>query len=142
MAIKYITPADETVQLKYLLAKDDIDDINFACTIIAKRLQLENENLKVSVIGNKITLLRTGSSKENIFNIELNGDTLYLEYLYSAPLHLFKKPYEVDDESLTKIKETILLLGFKKEKERKTKSADVITKREAFRLEVSRRRRF
>ncbi len=142
MAIKYITPADETVQLKYLLAKDDIDDINFAWTIIAKRLQLENENLKVSVIGNKITLLRTGSSKENIFNIELNGDTLYLEYLYSAPLHLFKKPYEVDDESLTKIKETILLLGFKKEKERKTKSADVITKREAFRLEVSRRRRF
>lgn len=142
MAIKYITPADETVQLKYLLAKDDIDDINFACTIIAKRLQLENENLKVSVVGNKIASLRTGSSKENIFNIELNGDTLYLEYLYSAPLHLFKNPFEVDDESLTKIREAILLLGFKKEKERKTKSADLITKRESFRLEVSRRKKY
>jgi len=142
MPIKYITPADETVQLKYLLAKDDIDDINFACTIIAKRLQLELENLKVSLIANKITLLRTGSSRENIFNIELNDETLYLEYLYSAPLHLFKKPYEVDDESLAKIKETILLLGFKKEKEKKTKSADLITKRESFRLEVSRRKRY
>ena len=139
---KYLTSADETVQLRYLLAKDDIDDIYFACTIIANRLHLEIVNLKITVTGNKLTLLRIGSSNENIFNIELKGDTLYLDYLYSAPLHLFKKPYEVDDESLAKIKETILLLGFKKEKEKKTKSADLITKRESFKLEVSRRRRY
>ena len=142
MVNKYLTSADETVQLKYLLAKDDIDDINFACTIIAEKLKHEISNLKVSVFGNKITLLKISSPKENVFNIELNGETLFLDYLFSAPLHLFKIPYEVDDESLSRIKDTILSLGFKKEKERKAKSNELITKKESFKLDVTRRRRY
>jgi len=142
MENKYLTSADETVQLKYLLAKDDVDDINFACTIIAGKIKRETSKLQVSLLGNRISLLRKGSSVENSFNIELNGETLYLDYLYSAPLHLFKVPFEIDDESLSEIKDIILSLGFKKEKERKSKSNELISKKESFKLEVTRRRRY
>ncbi len=142
MAIKYITPADETVQLKYLLAKDDVDDIDFACTIIAKRLKSESPESLVTVIRNKITLLRNGSSKENLFKIELKGETLHLEYLFNAPLHLFRKPYEVDTELLNKILETLHSLEFKKLKESTIKSKELITKKFSFQLEVTRRRRY
>jgi hypothetical protein len=142
MKNKYLTSADETIQLRYLLAKDDIDDINFACTIIANRLQLEIPSAKIALFQNKITILKTGSSKENIFNIELDLENLFLEYLFSAPLHLFKKPYEVDEVTLDKVRETILQLGFKKEKERKIKNVELISKKESYRIEVSRRRRF
>jgi hypothetical protein len=142
MENKYLTSADETVQLKYLLAKDDVDDINFACTIIAEKLKQGINKLQVSVLGNKITLLKKGSTKEYTFNIELDMETLYLDYLYSAPLHLFKTPYEIDDESLSAIKDIILSLGFKKEKERKSKAHDLVTKKESFKLEVTRRRRY
>ncbi len=142
MNIKYITPADETVQLKYLLAKDDVDDIDFACTIIAKRLQNDNPGINVSVIRNRITLLRKESSKENIFKIELKGEILYLEYLYSAPLHLFRKVYEIDTELLDIILKTLHLLEFKKLKESTIKSKELITKKISFQLEVTRRRRY
>ena len=142
MKNKYLTSADEIIQLRYLLAKDDIDDINFACTIIANRLQLEIPSAKIALFQNKITILKAGSSKENLFSIELDLENLFLEYLFSAPLHLFKKPYEVDEVILDKVRETILKLGFKKEKEKKIKNGELIIKKESYRIEVSRRRRF
>ncbi|MCX6151481.1 MAG: hypothetical protein NTX22_13200 [Ignavibacteriales bacterium] len=139
---KYLTSADETTQLKYLLAKDDIDDIRFACRIISNRLQLEIPSTKIALFQNEITILKIGSSKEYIFNIELDQDNLFLEYLFSAPLHLFKNHYEVDEITLNKIKETILLLGFKNEKVRKIKNGELVNKKETYRIEVSRRRRY
>jgi hypothetical protein len=134
---KYFSKADESVQLKYLLSKDDFDDINFASRIIANRMQKEIPTATVTLFRNKVTILKTGSSKEYLFNMEIDRDNLILEYLFSAPLHLFTIPYEVDETTLNKIRETIFLLGFKIEKEIKIKSGEIVRKKETYKIEVT-----
>ena len=44
---KYLTSADDSIQLRYLLAKDDVDDINFACILIANRLKKELKDINL-----------------------------------------------------------------------------------------------
>jgi len=139
---KYFSKADESVQLKYLLSKDDFDDINFAGGIIANRMQKEIPTATVTLFRNKLTILKTGCSKEYLFNMEIDRDNLILEYLFSAPLHLFSIPYEVDETTLNKIKETIFLLGFKIEQEIKMKSGEIIRKKETYRIEIMKTKRF
>jgi hypothetical protein len=139
---KYLSKADESIQLRYLLSKDDIDDINFAARIIANRMQHDVPSTSVTLFRNKVTILKTGYGNEYLFNMEIDGDNLILEYLFSAPLHLFTIPYEIDETTLNKIRETIFLLGFKIEKEIKMKSGEIIRKKETYRIEVMKTKRF
>ena len=139
---KYLSKADESVQLMYLLSKDDFDDINFAAKIIANGIKKEIPLASVRLFRNKITILREGFGSEYLFNIEIDRDNLILEYLFSAPLHLFSIPYEVDETILNRIKETIIRFGFNVEKEIKVKNGEIIRKKETYRIEVTKTKRF
>jgi NDP-sugar pyrophosphorylase family protein len=138
---KYLTSADESIQLRYLLAKDDVDDIYFACTLIANRLKKELKNINVNTSEDHI-IINALTNDENYISIDIDEAILQLSYICKAPMKLFNKQYALDEQLLKKIRDIILNLGFKKEKEEEFEIDELITKHESFKIEIQSKRRY
>ncbi|MDP4176543.1 MAG: hypothetical protein Q8933_21365 [Bacteroidota bacterium] len=140
-AIKEIfSRADDIQRLKYLLAKDDIDDIQAATLVVSKRLKTEFPELLINTHESRIKIKCESEQYYTIVVIRLKEEHLILEYNEFSTLDLFNAKSECDMQLVNKIKSVIFALEFYKVEEKWKEAEKFRWHQDIFKLDVIRRK--
>lgn len=135
-----LTSTDDTRRLKYLLAKDDIDDLQAAAQIVSNWLMQEFPYLTLKTTLNRIGLEERTEKFLTILHIRIEEEHLIISYkIYSEP-DLFNQITGCDIKMVGKIINVITRLGFYKTGENKIIENGECWQNEIYKLDVIRRK--
>ncbi|MGE5621325.1 MAG: hypothetical protein ACM3U0_01995 [archaeon] len=132
--------ADDTYRLRYLLGKDDTDDINTAILVLKNRLKQEIPELEIFSFTDRIEIKNLTDTNYTAIAIRLKEEHLVLKYNLYGRLDLFNRITEPDKGLIEKVKNTITSLGFYKIDENEAESDEYHSMIETYKLRVIRRR--
>ncbi len=136
---KYLTPADMTFHLRYLLAKADDDDIITAVRLVHEHLQNKFPERLFKQNGCVIIHEMISPGNFTVIHIKIFENKLYLTCnLYSVNLEVEKE--EPDMKLVEDITKEILTLGFYKIGEENKELDEMKWHEDIFRLDISPRK--
>lgn len=135
-----ISRADERYRLRYLLGKDDIDDIQAAIVIVRDSLRKEFPDLLIRAHLDKIKIEGKSDGHYTTLIIQLKPEHLILQYNESGVLELFNPKPECDMNLVNKVIAALVDLGFYKTGESRTLSEKFNWYNETYKIDVVRRR--
>ncbi|MCU7490712.1 MAG: hypothetical protein ACM3UR_09230 [Bacteroidota bacterium] len=107
-----LSKADEKYRLRYLLGKDDIDDIQAAIVVLRESLMKEFPGLIIRSRLDKIKLESQTDEYYTIMVIQLIPEHLILQYNEFGALELFNSRSECDMKLIGEVKSVLKSLGF------------------------------
>ncbi|HEX2867128.1 MAG TPA: hypothetical protein VHO03_08795 [Ignavibacteriales bacterium] len=135
-----ISRADEKYRLRYLLGKDDIDDIQAAIVIVKESLEREFPGLLIRTHLDKVKLEGESEEHYTIVIIQLKPEHLILQYNEFGALELFNAKSECDMELVKRIKAVLADLGFYKTGESRSQEDRYDWHFENYKIDVIRRK--
>ena len=135
-----ISRADEKYRLRYLLGKDDIDDIQAAIVIVMESLVKEFPRLLIRSHLDKIKIEAMSDEHYTILVIQLKPEHLILQYNEFGALELFNSRSECDIKLVNQIKTVLIKLGFYKTGGDRTQSGGYHWQNETYKIDVIRRK--
>ncbi|MGE5431966.1 MAG: hypothetical protein ACM3QX_12870 [Syntrophomonadaceae bacterium] len=135
-----ISQADERYRLRYLLGKDDIDDIQAAILLVRDSLSKELPDLLIRTHLDKIKIEGESDEHYTILIIQLKPEHLILQYNEFGALELFNPKSECDMELVNKIKAVLTDLGFYKTGESRSQENRYDWHFETYKIDVIRRK--
>lgn len=135
-----ISRADAKYRLRYLLGKDDIDDIQAAIVIVKESLEREFPDLLIRSHLDKVKLEDESAEHSTIVVIQLKPEHLILQYNEFGRLDLFNPKAECDMKLVGSIKGVLTGLGFYKTGESRSQEDRYDWHFETYKIDVIRRK--
>lgn len=135
-----LSRADEKYRLRYLLGKDDIDDIQAAIVVLRESLTKEFPGLVIRSRLDKIKLEKKTNEHYTLIVIQLIPEHLILQYNEFGALELFNPGSECDMELVGQVKGVLKSLGFYQTGESREQADRYDWHFETYKIDVIRRK--
>jgi hypothetical protein len=114
MSLINFYPVDEKLQIRYLMAKDDNDDILSVLRIIFRRIHQVISSAELHFLPDRILIITKTKSIFSEIVIKIDNRMLIIEYESELMGDLFNPLRQADEEIMTKLVSIFTDFGFGK----------------------------